>query len=311
MGFSPPRGAWQNPRVSQGTLVLVVPPNERKALRDRLPAEEFEFRSVPHALFSVKGHDIVATLYQSGKLVVQGRTPEAFVERYVRSAMPGTSARKPAAAPLAPPERVVVGSDECGKGDYFGPLVVVAVRLEPGFGEQLTRSGVTDSKKLSDERALRLGGALRSLLPFAVRRLDPPEYNGIYCRKGQLNDMLADLHAAAIRELAQPGDCVLVDRFASETLLQKRLGDLRIDLIQRPRAEEHPAVAAASVLAREEFLRALAELSEGFAIDLHKGAGPPVDVAARAFLRLHGKERLRDVAKLHFRNTEKLGLRPG
>lgn len=291
--------------------MVVVPPAQRKALRSRLSAEDFEFRTVPHALFSVKGQEIVATLYESGKLVVQGRDPELFLERFVGSS---ASATKPAGRtraaepPLWPADRTIVGSDEVGKGDYFGPLVVAAVRLEPALVEKLVHSGVTDSKKISDERALRLGAALRTLVPYAVRRLDPPDYNRTYCRRGQLNDMLADLHASAIRELAGRGDSVLVDRFAAARLLEERLADLELDLVQRPRAEEHSAVAAASVIAREEFLRALAELSEQYALDLHKGAGAPVDVAARAFVRLHGRERLGEVAKLHFRNTEKLRL---
>lgn len=278
------------------------------ALRKQLAAADYEFRTVPHALFSVKGPGLVATLYESGKLVVQGNDPDLFLARFVPHAAPDRKERG-ALAPKAqdpPAERTIIGSDECGKGDYFGPLVVVAVRLEPHLVDKLERSGVTDSKKLSDERALRLGGALRSLLPCAVRRLDPLEYNRVYTRPGQLNDILADLHAAAIRELAGQGDSVLVDRFANPRLLEQRLADLELDLVQRPRAEENTAVAAASVVAREEFLRALCELSERHAVDLHKGAGPPVDASAREFLRLHGWDRLGEVAKLHFRNTAKL-----
>jgi ribonuclease HIII len=298
--------------VAQSTVVVIVPPAERQALRGRLPAGEFEFRSVPHALFSAKGADVVATLYRSGKLVVQGRDPALFLERYVGAAArpaPKTARDDPPPETWVAAGRTVVGSDECGKGDYFGPLVVCAVRLEPQLAEKLAASGVTDSKKLGDERALRLGGALRGLLPFAIRRLDPPEYNRRYRRAGQLNELLADLHAEAIRELTEPGDSVIVDRFASATLLDRRLADLGVELVQRTRAEAHPAVAAASVVAREEFLTALRELSEQHAVELHKGAGPPVDEVALEFVRLHGREALGEVAKLHFKNTSKLDRR--
>jgi ribonuclease HIII len=296
--------------VSQSTLVLSVPPAEHAALRQRLAAETFEFRTVPHAVFSVKGSEIVATLYRSGKLVVQGRDPELFVERFVAgaaSAAPKKADKKPVEAARGP----IVGSDECGKGDWFGPLVVVAVRLSPEDAKRISGSGVCDSKRLSDETALRMGAALRGLVPHAVERLDPPDYNRVYGREGALNELLASLHVRAIRAVARPGDRVLVDQFSRQDLIGPHLADLGVDFQQRPRAESDPAVAAASVIAREEFLRAMQELSEQWVVDLHKGAGSPVDRAGVEFVRLHGFEQLSKVAKLHFKNTEKVRQRLG
>jgi ribonuclease HIII len=167
---------------------------------------------------------------------------------------------------------------------------------------------VTDSKKLSDDACRRLGPALMGRFEHAIERLDPPAYNVEHARQKNLNPMLADLHGRAIRQVAEAGDRVVVDRFANERLVAGRLAGLDVELIQTPRAESlEPAVAAASVIARHVFLEALAELSEAFALDLHKGAGAPTDHAARAFVALHGRERLGEVAKLHFKNTDKLG----
>ncbi|MBL8863598.1 MAG: ribonuclease HIII [Planctomycetes bacterium] len=297
--------------MTQRTLVLVVPPSERAALRASLAAGPFDFRSVPHALFSVKGEGAVATLYASGKLVVQAAEPEVFAERWLRAAIPPprdaatVTEQTPTVQSRPATAGPVVGSDEVGKGDYFGPLVVCAVRLEPGQSQEIERSGVRDSKTLSDEQCLRLGGALRARYAAAVERLDPRDYNRVYV-PGKLNELLADLHAKALARLAQPGDRVVVDRFANERLLQTRLKGLPIRLEQRTRAESEPAVAAASVIAREEFLLALRELSAEHAVDLRKGAGSPVDQAARRFVTLHGIEALANVAKLHFKNTQKL-----
>jgi ribonuclease HIII len=291
--------------VAQRTLVVQVPPADRARLRTRLELGKFEHRSVPHAIFSVKGEGAVATLYSSGKLVVQGEDPAAFVERFLDIGAPAGAAGAGAEAE-ARDDRTTIGSDECGKGDYFGPLVVAAVRLEPGEAKKVRASGVRDSKTLSDDTALRLGGALRSVFAHAVARLDPEQYNRMHTRPGQLNEILADLHARAIRELHRPGARVVIDQFGPESLMSRRLGDLDLSLEQRPRAEEIPSVAAASVIAREEFLLALRELSERFAVDLHKGAGDPVDRAARKFVSLHGMSSLGKVAKLHFKNTQKL-----
>lgn len=285
---------------------------EREALQERLDAGAFEYRPVPHSVFSVRGEGVVATLYTSGKLVIQGAEPELFAERYagVSPADPATPASPGpgAAAAVAgiAPDRTLIGSDETGKGDYFGPLVVAAFRLDPEARRELTGSGIADSKTLSDGRALRLGAALRERYPHAIATLDPPEYNREHAARKNLNPILAALHGQAIRELYQPGVQVLVDRFANEKLVAAELKGLDVELHQEVRAERELAVAAASVIARAVFLERLAELSEEFAVELRKGAGPPTDAAAREFVALHGFEALERVAKLHFKNTGKV-----
>jgi ribonuclease HIII len=314
----------------QKTLVLKINGARATDLKRRLGDENFEFRPVPYALFSAKGEGVVTTYYTSGKLVVQGAEPELFIERYLggellqSSSARGDESRGPgpgepgANAPGAKSgmsgdtefddfeREALIGSDECGKGDYFGPLVVAAVRLEAGDAQKLRGGEVRDSKGLSDEACLRLGAALRGKFPHAIARLDPPRYNQIYQRKGQLNEILADLHTAAISKLARPGIRVLVDKFANASLLDTRLAGLGIRLEQRVRAEAYTAVAAASIIAREQFLTALKQLSDDEGVDLHKGAGSPVDKSANRFVQIHGMEGLARVAKLHFKNTQKI-----
>jgi ribonuclease HIII len=288
--------------VAQSTRVLVIPPSERESLERRIASGDFEHKSVPHAVFSVKGEGVVATLYTSGKLVIQGEDPDLFAQRYAGE-IAADGARKDTEIRIEGP---LVGSDECGKGDYFGPLIVAGVRVEPSERARLRAGGVRDSKEISDPSALRIGAALRSQFPHAIARLDPPEYNAMWRRPGQLNEMLADLHVAVIRKLARPGIHVLVDQFADARLMEKRVAGLDIRFQQRTRAESEPAVAAASIIAREEYLTALRALSEEFAVDLHKGAGSPTDRAAERFVLLHGREALGKVAKLHFKNTQRI-----
>lgn len=304
-----PSGACQNPRVSQRTLVVQLPRARAPELKARLSQADFDFRPVPYALFSVKGEGVVATFYESGKLVVQGDNPELFVEHWIGTADAPSAARAPTSSQASPPavddDEAMIGSDECGKGDYFGPLVVAAVRTEPGQAAKLRAAGVRDSKQLNDAQCLKLGAALRGVFAHAVVRLDPPRYNQIYVQ-GKLNDLLANLHAEAIGQLARPGIHVLVDQFANAKVMEKKLSKLDVRLEQRTRAESNPAVAAASIIAREEFLTALKELSDAAAVDLHKGAGSPVDAAAERFVAIHGRAGLARVAKLHFKNTQKI-----
>ncbi len=288
--------------MPQETLVVQLSPADQKRLEERMALGRFEYRALDHARFHARGEGVVATLYRSGKLVVQGEAVALFAERYL------DGVRAPVdAVPIAVEGRTVVGSDEAGKGDYFGPLVVVALRADPKERAEIARAGVADSKTLSDERVLRLAPALQQRYRHAAYALDPPDYNREHALAKSLNPLLAAMHARVIREVARPGDLVLVDRFADERLVGDLLRGQPFELHQFTRAEREPAVAAASVIARGIFLERLKALSEDCAVDLHKGAGAPTDAAGRAFLELHGKSALGRVAKLHFKNTAKIG----
>jgi len=291
--------------MPQETLVVQLEPEAQRRLEQRLSGDGFEPRTVEHARFSAKGEGVVATLYRSGKLVVQGSAVAVFAERYLGELGPQGPAGS-GALPIEVGARTLIGSDEAGKGDYFGPLVVVAVRANPQERAELVRAGVADSKTLSDERVKLLAPALEQRYSIAAEVLAPPEYNREHARVKNLNPLLAELHARCIRRLAQPGDLVLVDKFAHESLVASRLADLAIELFQRTKAEREPVVAAASVIARALFLEGLQKLSEECAVDLHKGAGDPTDRSAREFVALHGKGALARVAKVHFKNTSKI-----
>ena len=298
------------------TVVVKLPAGAQDQLEQRLRSGDFTFRSVDHARFGAKGEGVNAVLYRSGKLVVQGKETTLFVARYLDglAEVPGAAAKSSgnSAGPVGAEEGghaddvARVGSDEAGKGDYFGPLVVCALRLGPGDAVKLRQGGVMDSKKLTDERVFQLAPALMERFPHRVEVLDPPLYNATHAKVKNLNPMLADLHAAAIRAVAEPGIDVLVDKFGNEKLVADRLKGVDIRLRQETKAERIPAVAAASVVARYEFVRRLAALSEEYGVDLRKGAGAPTDKSARAFLRLHGEAKLGEVAKLHFKNTSKV-----
>jgi len=283
---------------------MKLAPAAQARLERELEGGDFERRSVEHARFSVRGHGVIATLYRSGKLVVQGSEIELFRARYLADEVGAPP--KAQAGPIEVGTRTLIGSDEAGKGDYFGPLVVVALRADAQERAELMRSGVADSKTLSDDTIARLAPALEQRYAFASEVLMPADYNVEHPRFGSLNPLLAELHARCIRKLAQPGAMVLVDKFADDKLVAGRLRGVDVELHQRTRAEREPVVAAASVLARNLFVEGLKKLSDEFAIDLHKGAGEPTDRSAREFVRLHGREKLVHVAKLHFKNTQKI-----
>lgn len=299
--------------MAHETFVTKVPKSSYASLESKFAAGPFTFRSVPYAVFSARGEGTIATLYSSGKFVIQGEDPESFLARWT-GIEGATSSKKASKSPssardgdrpldLDPP---VTGSDEAGKGDYFGPLVVAAVRADADMLKRIGEMGVTDSKLLTDARALKLGALLREECEYSIRRVDPNEYNRVYPTYPALNSYLADLHAEVIGALAKPGENVLVDQFERRGLVCAAVSSFDIRLTEVPRAERHPSVAAASVLARQEFLLGMKELSEAFEMPLHKGAGAPVDNVGIRLVREQGEDALAGAAKLHFKNTGKI-----
>jgi len=206
------------------------------------------------------------------------------------------------------------GTDEAGKGDYFGPLVVAAVAARDAAGEKRLRAlGARDSKKLSDRRVTEIARAIVKESATTTVVINPARYNELYDRMGNLNLILAWAHARALENLLQKTPSVaaaITDKFGDERFVKRALmkRGRRITLIQKPGAEEETVVAAASVVARAEFLRRLALLGAAAGLVLPKGASAAVEETARRLVAAKGLPFLRTVAKVHFKTTSRLGL---
>jgi len=210
----------------------------------------------------------------------------------------------------------IIGTDESGKGDYFGPLVSAGVYVNEQTAKDLVVCGVRDCKNLSDTENLRLAREIAKICKdrFVVIEISPERYNLLYEQfkkeKKNLNTLLAWGHAKAIEEILSKVDCevAIADQFADERFILGKLQEKgkKLRLIQMHKAEQNIAVAAASILARARFLKKLSKLSNKYKIDLPKGASQTVIKSAKKFVDLHGKESLRKVAKLHFKTTNEV-----
>jgi ribonuclease HIII len=200
-----------------------------------------------------------------------------------------------------------IGIDESGKGDYFGPLVIAAVFVDATTQEELTLMAVRDSKKISDGRILELAPDIKTICPHSVIAIGPQKYNELYGKIRNLNRLLAWGHAKALETLLERVSCerAISDQFGDERLILNALQEKgrRIVLEQRTKAESDLA-AAASIVARAEFLLRLKRLSDEIGTVLPKGASPAVELAGRMIVKKHGQERLGTVAKLHFKTTK-------
>jgi ribonuclease HIII len=204
-----------------------------------------------------------------------------------------------------------VGLDESGKGDYFGPLVIGAVYVDERAEPALKALGVRDSKRLPDGRIQTMAAQIRATCPHSVVAIGPKRYNELYERSGNLNKLLAWGHARALENVLEevPAGVAVADQFGDESFLLNALLERgrRIRLVQRPRAEEDTAVAAASLLARAEFVRRLEQLSDAVGRSLPKGASDPAIVeVGREIVARGGQAALAEVAKLHFKTTREI-----
>jgi len=286
------------------------------ALGAYLKEHNFKTREVPYARFAGEKDKLNVVFYESGKLVVQGRGTQEFIE-FVLEPEILKQARLGYEAVLNPDLLLPrLGVDESGKGDFFGPLCIAGVYVNETVVQAWQDAGIKDSKNISsDKRMAELAKLIRET-PGCVCSVVPvgnEAYNRLYGSMRSVNTLLAWGHARVIENLMgqrhhmnPPPVRAISDQFASsKDTVAKALMSLgrEIELVQRHKAEEDLAVAAASILARDEFVTRLAKLEKQFGMALPKGASAAVDAAAKEFIARHGVENLPKVAKMHFRTA--------
>jgi ribonuclease HIII len=204
----------------------------------------------------------------------------------------------------------IIGVDESGKGDFFGPLVVAGVLVAENSLPTLAEMEVRDSKTIADKKLLGIADRIRQRFVHDIVVINPEKYNQLHSKIGNLNKLLGWGHARVIENIMaqQPAATAISDKFGHERYILNSLQKMgkSIKMIQTVRGEAHPAVAAASILARAEFLRRMDILSKRVGLTLPRGASSLVDDAGRRLVREYGPEILGQTAKLHFKNTKKI-----
>lgn len=284
-------------------FVTKLDPSLVESLLSHLKEVGFDISSPEYTFFNAKKPGLNVTLYQSYKLVIQGRGKDEFVEFYVEPELLKCVTKKFEQTQNQAIEHI--GVDESGKGDFFGPLCTVAVFANAEQIQELLKSGIRDSKTLKDDQIAIKATIIKKTCSYKELILMPKKYNELYTKIQNLNHLLGWCHATAIENLLQTSPCkhVIIDQFANESLMQGMIAKkkLNITLEQRPRAEEDVVVAAASILARNAFVRGLKELETTHQITLHKGAGPKVLSAGIKILMTKGIEFFNICAKTHFK----------
>ena len=284
--------------------------SKEAVLKKTLENAGFELKPAPYAIWQAKGNNVSATLYKSKKLLVQGKGTAVFLKDFLSVQVAEQTKlfdAEPVVKSLKTDLTPRIGTDESGKGDYFGPLVVAGVYADEKSIPLFESFGVKDSKKMTDSDIEKVAVLIKQHSVYSLVVFNPSKYNDLYSKIKNLNNLLAWGHARAIENILEKQDCAnaIADKFGNESLILNALmtKGKNIKLEQRVRAEEDIVVAAASILARSEFVKRMRALSEEYGMIFPKGCSSKVKQAAKGFVVKYTKGRLTEVAKLHFKTT--------
>ena len=280
------------------TITIQVNEDTLKKMADFYKTDIIDANN-PHVLFVAKTLDCTISAYKSKKVVFQGQSANDEAKIWQTIGSESSFYQKS------------IGSDEVGTGDYFGPVVVVAAYIDDETIKKIKPLNIDDSKKISDDTIIKIAPTLFKLLPYSLLIVHNEKYNEVI-KTINLNQLKAQLHHHAIKQLINKINFtpkIIIDQFCTPNLFVKYTKDQHFaSLVSfHTKAESSFAsVACASIMARYIFLQEMDKLSAIYDTKLLKGASSKVDDQAKALIKDHGTSILNKIAKLHFKNTEKI-----
>ena len=291
-------------------------------VNDEIKAKMIEYykdkkrdKVIPYVVFQAQDEDTVITMYESGKVMFQGTSADVDAAMW-GVALENTKEKQEEKKKVNTMyyNASAVGSDEVGTGDYFGPIVVTACFVDKSDLEKLEKLGVGDSKKIDDSKILKIAPEIAKIVKYKSVILTNKEYNEKYTKDINMNKIKAILHNRVLYQLINEEkpkyEYIIVDEFAREARYYEYLSDQKV--IQRgitflTKAEDiSPAVGCASIISRYLFLKEFDKLCDSIHIPLPKGASKDVDTIGEEVVEKYGKEKLKEIAKFNFKNTDRI-----
>lgn len=296
--------------------------NDTKKLMNEFYKDMKRDKTPPYAVFQADTGDTIVTLYESGKAMFQGVSAdiEAGMWESIRKDKDNidyfmdtkdTKIKKEEQVDI-PSDIALVGSDEVGTGDYYGPIVVTASFVSKDNIPFLTELGVRDSKKLSDEQILKIVPKIIKKIPYKTIMLSNKEYNDNYGKDMNMNKIKAVLHNKVLTEMVKDNDYdyIVVDQFEPEKSYYNHLSDVPnplkgITFITKAE-DKCLSVAVSSLISRYIFIKEMDKLGDKYGIFLPKGANYYVEDVGIKLVNKYGEKILHDIAKLNFSNTDRI-----
>ena len=310
--------------MKQGQTTITLKVSEKtKEMMNEFFADLKRIKTPPYAVFQADDGDTVVTLYESGKAVFQGKDADLSSEFWIETEKINSGSatvtnsndkKKEEKKEKVLPIRInSIGSDEVGTGDYFGPIVVTSCYVSKENVDFLIDLGVRDSKKLTDEKIMKLVPEIIKKIPYKTYILSNLEYNAHYKNNINMNMLKAILHNKVLYEMKSLGyayDYIVVDQFEYPAAYFKHIASSTKqvkDIFFLTKAEDQClSVACASMISRYIFIKKMKELSNSLGINIPKGASDKVDEVGKYIVSKYGKSKLNEIAKINFKNTEKI-----
>lgn len=294
--------------TKQSTIVFKINDDVREKIINYYN-DKRRAKTPPYAVFQAEEGGTVITLYESGKIMFQG--PNADLDANMWQEF-NTIITKEKNNKQTYYFTNSIGSDEVGTGDYFGPIVVTAAFVSKDQISTLEQMGINDSKQINDDFIIKTVPKLIKLIKYESVILNNTDYNKYYNADYNMNKIKAILHNQVLTKLTHtiPNyDYVIIDEFCSPKNYFKYLTDTNYfkDITFLTKGESvHLSVAAASMISRYLFLKAMDKMSDELHIPLPKGAGPHVEDTALEIVNKYGVEKLKTIAKINFKNTDRI-----
>lgn len=312
-----------NNKFKPSTIVFKVSDNIKEMMIKHYEDMKCE-KTPPYAIFQVKDFDCVTTLYESGKVMFQGIGADIEAsfwteqERVLNNKIIDTSSKEKDKKDKEEKKVFInessVGSDEVGTGDYFGPLVVTASYVSKENITYMQDLGVRDSKKLTDDKIIKIAPELIKKIPHTTIILSNKEYNDYHSTDTNMNKIKAILHNKCLLSVIKKDNVnyskIVVDQFEPPKSYYTHISkapERVTNITFMTKAEDQcMSVAASSIISRYIFLREMKKLNDRFNIEMPLGASTLVDEVGATLVKKHGKDILNEIAKLNFKNTEKI-----
>ena len=307
-------------------IVFKVSPNIKEKMI-KYYADKKKDKTPPYAVFQAVDADTIITLYESGKVMFQGISADIDANLWMemekklndRNIDINHPKDKKNNSNKEKESKIffdcsTIGSDEVGTGDFFGPIVVTASYVSKDNIAFLTDLGVRDSKKLTDEKIMKIAPELIKKIPYVTLILDNAKYNSNYSNELNMNKIKAILHNKALVTLLKKDNFdyekIVIDQFVYpkkyfEHIYNAKEKIIKITFITKAE-DKCLSVAVSSIISRYTFLLKLQELEKELKMDIPKGAGSKVDDVGVAIVKKYGINKLNSIAKLNFKNTEKI-----
>ncbi len=270
---------------------------------------------IPYVVFQAQDGDTVVTLYESGKVMFQGVS--ADIDANMWADIDGVD--RVDKVKVKKEEKKYyncssIGSDEVGTGDYFGPIVVTSCYVSKDDIPFIEELGIKDSKKLDDSKILKIAPEVIKKVKYKSLIMSNSEYNAKYSGSYNINKIKAIMHNKVLWRMVHEEnlkyDYIIVDEFAREARYYEYLDgnpEIQRDITFMTKAEDkNLAVACASVISRYIFIKEFDKLCDELHLPLVKGAGPEVDSIGKEVVEKYGKDKLKEIAKYNFKNTERI-----